>query len=250
MTGLFFRGNTMAKQKSAVLQAKSAFMELYHEGEFDENGKIPSELVMAKMLGVSRETWRKALGLLRGEGILVSKHGSGTYLLGHSQKINNDLAQLRSITKMIQDSGIHELGSHSDCFLSEGSPEICHFFQADERELFFVLRKVRMSDQGCICASESYMPQQYAKMLKWSNPPASLFSYLEKEYAIFVTRALTELFIPDSRDPLYRMLRLKQGVHALGLKQYHFDNRGNPVIFSTDYLRDDLFNFTVMRTRP
>lgn len=57
--------------KSSALRAKEKFLALYHDGAFEAGTKIPSESSMAEMLGVSRETWRKALGLLRGEGVLV-----------------------------------------------------------------------------------------------------------------------------------------------------------------------------------
>ena len=53
--------------KSSALRAKEEFLALYHDGAFEAGTKIPSESSMAEMLGVSRETWRKALGLLRGE---------------------------------------------------------------------------------------------------------------------------------------------------------------------------------------
>ena len=64
--------------KSSALRAKEEFLALYHDGAFEAGTKIPSESSMAEMLGVSRETWRKALGLLRGEGVLYSRHGSGS----------------------------------------------------------------------------------------------------------------------------------------------------------------------------
>ena len=57
--------------KSSALRAKEEFLALYHDGAFEAGTKIPSESSMAEMLGVSRETWRKALGLLRGEGRLL-----------------------------------------------------------------------------------------------------------------------------------------------------------------------------------
>ena len=48
--------------KSSALRAKEEFLALYHDGAFEAGTKIPSESSMAEMLGVSRETWRKALG--------------------------------------------------------------------------------------------------------------------------------------------------------------------------------------------
>ncbi len=76
---------------------------------------------MAEMLGVSRETWRKALGLLRGEGVLYSRHGSGTYLQEPSHRITNDLSQLKSMSKMIAEAGLREQGLVHDLYGRHGA---------------------------------------------------------------------------------------------------------------------------------
>ena len=89
------------RTKSSALRAKEEFLALYHDGKFEPGTRIPSESSMAEMLGVSRETWRKALGLLRGDGIVYSRHGSGTYLTEKRHRIANDLSQLKSLSRMI-----------------------------------------------------------------------------------------------------------------------------------------------------
>ena len=48
------------RTKSSALRAKEEFLALYHDGKFEPGTRIPSESSMAEMLGVSRETWRKA----------------------------------------------------------------------------------------------------------------------------------------------------------------------------------------------
>ena len=78
----------------------------------------------------------------------------------------------------------------------------------------------------------------------------SLFRYLEETHGIRISRALTELFIPAADDPLRIKLQLPEGRDAFGFRQYHYDSRGNPLLYSLDYLRSDLFHFTIMRTRP
>ncbi|MBS5704469.1 MAG: UTRA domain-containing protein, partial [Butyricicoccus pullicaecorum] len=80
--------------------------------------------------------------------------------------------------------------------------------------------------------------------------PPSLFTYLEESQEIQISRSLTELFITDKNDRLRMLLQLPEGCDAFGFRQYHYDSRGNPVLYSLDYLRSDLFHFTIMRTRP
>ena len=237
------------QQKSSALRAKEAFLELYQAGEFEPGSKLPSEVHMAERLGVSRETWRKALGLLRSDGLLVSKHGSGTYLLERPRRIANDLSQLQSMSKMIAAAGIHEEESHVECSVGHAPSDVSRFFETPATEEFFVLRRIRRADCGIISASLSYLPRKYAPELR-EHVAASLFASLEQEHGIRISRALTELFIPSQDDPLRAALQLPEGCDAFGFRQYHYDSRGNPLIYSLDCLRSDLFHFTIMRVRP
>lgn len=237
------------KQKSSALRAKEAFLSLYQAGEFAPGSKIPSEVHMAERLGVSRETWRKTLDLLRSDGLLVSKHGSGTYLLEKPRRIANDLAQLQSMSKMIAAAGIQEKESEMVCRIDTAPPEVSRFFETPEEEKFFILQRIRHADFGIISASLGYLPQKYTKGLAEHLPP-SLFAYLEETQGLRISRALTELFIPDKADPLRVLLQLPEGCDAFGFRQYHYDSRGNPLLYSLDYLRSDLFHFTILRNRP
>ena len=105
------------------------------------------------------------------------------------------------------------------------------------------------ADFGIISASLGYLPQKYTKGLAEHLPP-SLFAYLEETQGLRISRALTELFIPDKADPLRVLLQLPEGCDAFGFRQYHYDSRGNPLLYSLDYLRSDLFHFTILRNRP
>lgn len=48
------------------------------EGEFKEGQKLPTEQVLAQRFQTSRPTVREALARLRADGIIVTRHGSGT----------------------------------------------------------------------------------------------------------------------------------------------------------------------------
>lgn len=234
--------------KSATLKAKETFMELYQNGQFPPDSKLPSENEMAHMLGISRETWRKVLKVLRSEGILTSRHGSGTYVLPRSNQIPNDLSQLQSMTKMIAAAGIQELESKTSCNVVTGPPEVCEFFQVPEDTEFFCIRKVRYADFGVICSCINYLPLRFAEGLDEEHLPASLFKYLEENFSLKMSQAYAILFIPEKDDPLRSVLELPPGKEAFAFRQLESDTRGNPILYSIDYLRSDVFQFSVLRT--
>lgn len=237
------------KTKSAVQTAKEHFLALYQNGEFTPGCKIPSETEMAQRLQVSRMTWRKVVELLQADGLLVSRHGSGTYLLEPPARIRYDLSQLQSMSRMIAAAKIEE--EKEDVTVSTGTAPECvwSFFGADSSEEYVCVQRVRYAKMGTISASMGFLPQKYCKEITTSNPPESLLDFLEQTHHITISRAMTELFIPKQDDPLRILMRLEDGQDVLGLKQGHYSSRGLPTLYSFDYLRSDLFNISIMRTR-
>ena len=173
--------------KSSALRAKEEFLALYHDGAFEAGTKIPSESSMAEMLGVSRETWRKALGLLRGEGVLYSRHGSGTYLQEPSHRITNDLSQLKSLSKMIAEAGLREQGSCMTCTVGTAPEEVCRFFEAPETAEFVIIQHIRRTEEDVIAVSLGYLPEKYAEKMHGAIPQ-SLFAFLEESEGIYISR--------------------------------------------------------------
>ncbi len=49
-------------------------------GQFGEGARLPAESELARACGVSRPVVREALSRLRADGIIVSRHGSGSYV--------------------------------------------------------------------------------------------------------------------------------------------------------------------------
>lgn len=53
---------------------------LIKDGEFDDEGKLPAEPELAKIMGVSRMTLRQALSLLKDDGVIKNIHGKGNFI--------------------------------------------------------------------------------------------------------------------------------------------------------------------------
>ena len=237
------------KKTSLSTQAKEQFLELCEKGTFTPGQRIPSEAEMSRLFGISRETWRSSLGQLRREGILYSKHGAGTYLLDSTHKIENDLSELRSLSDMIRNAGIVECDPEITITNENPSSEVAQMLRIEKDESVCVIKRTRYSESGVICSSINYIPAPLADELDYNNPPFSIFHYLEEKKNIQVTRSTTKIVIPRKGDPiLSELLKLRDG-SILGLKQLHFDARGNPAMYSIDYLRCDLFDFSITRIR-
>ena len=68
---------------------------LIKDGEFDDNGKLPTEPELAKIMGVSRMTLRQALALLQEDGVIKNFHGKGNFITQTQSRYDKGLETLQ-----------------------------------------------------------------------------------------------------------------------------------------------------------
>lgn len=70
------------------------------KGEYAEGERLPSELRLAEMNGVSRPVVREALSRLREDGLVHSQRGAGSYVKRRPDRAMLDFAPLESLADM------------------------------------------------------------------------------------------------------------------------------------------------------
>lgn len=78
-------------------QVANTIIHYINEQNLEANDKLPNELELAKMLGVSRTTIREAIKILVSKSIVYIKRGAGTYV-SDEKYIENDPLGLKSIS--------------------------------------------------------------------------------------------------------------------------------------------------------
>lgn len=73
------------------IKIKNDIEDLINEGEVKPGNKLPTENELSKKYDVSRHTVRKALNILRQEGILYRKQGVGTFYKNNTNKTTKNI---------------------------------------------------------------------------------------------------------------------------------------------------------------
>lgn len=112
------------------------------------------------------------------------------------------------------------------------------------------LERFRTANSEPVAYSLNVIPKAYVgELFELKNFSGSLFSFLEREFRIRLVHADTELIVPKETDIYSKKLRIKPDTTILLMKQLHYDETNRPVLFSLDYLRNDVFHFWVRRHR-
>lgn len=214
--------------------------------------KLPSEYELAKYFNVSRETLRAAIRLLEQESKLLVKHGIGTFVIKPLPVIPSRLEVLQSTGTMIKLAGLTETETKEMIGEVACKKEWAEVLNIPEGTGVIKVERIRYADGEAVAYSINIMPRELVgDAFEQVDFSGSLFGFLEENCKIHIARADTELLVPLKQDKYVKRLQVEREAETpvILMKQLHYDERNREVLYSFDYMRNDIFNFWVRRER-
>ena len=218
------------------------------KGVYQENEKLPSEFELSKSLGVSRATLREALRLLEEENMIVRRHGVGTFV-NPKPVFTSGIEQLASISSMIEKAGMKPGTIFMSATESEPNEDDINKFQIGMDDNVIVIERVRTADGEPVVYCIDNVPAKYLPKQFLENEDLSLFSALEKSGNIRIAYAITYIDTVGYHETVSSILKCGPERALLVLKQLHYDDNDQLVLYSKNYFRADKFSFHVVRKR-
>lgn len=89
-----FNNHQIEEKKLAHVQVYEKLYNMIMDGTFPVGTRLPAELKLSKMLGVSRMTLRHALGLLHDDGLVQKVQGAGNFVLSGKKTVLSSLEKI------------------------------------------------------------------------------------------------------------------------------------------------------------
>ncbi|MBM7586893.1 GntR family transcriptional regulator [Bacillus pakistanensis] len=216
-------------------------------GVYKEKEKLPSEFDLSKQLGVSRATLREALRILEEENVITRRHGVGTFV-NAKPLFTSGIEQLNSVTSMIKQAGM-EPGT---IFLSSSTQgpteEDVRRFNFEMEEEVVVIERVRTANGEPVVYCVDKIPARVFPRA-FTHEDNSIFHVLEQEGNRRITHAVAQIEPVGYHDKISPILECEPETAMLVLKQMHFDDFDEPILYSVNYFKADMFSFHVLRKR-
>lgn len=198
---------------------------------------LPSERDLAQILGLSRVTVRNAVRALVAEGLLVQRHGAGTFVAG---RVEQPLSRLTGFTEDMRARGWEPDVRWLARMLGRAVPEEALALGLSPGATVARLHRIRLADGKPMCLEQASLP---ADVLP--DPGAvtqSLYALLDAR-GLRPVRALqrlrAELFDPEPA----RLLAVPAGSACLYIERRSYLADGRPVEFVRSYYRGDAYDF-------
>jgi GntR family transcriptional regulator len=231
------------------VQAQRYLLDLVESGAYQPGERLPSEANLAAQLGISRPTLREALLNLEREGIVVRRHGVGTFVApGYGRRLEGGLERLESILELAGRRGLQvELGA-LQVQEEPADPEIAERLGVAPGTTVTGVRRVILVNGAPVAylwdvALTSVLSS--AEVDKTFN--GSVLDLLRSKQDRRVVRAIADIVALNAGATLARRLGIKAGRAVLLIEELLFDEVGTPIEFSRNFFVPDFFRFHIVR---
>lgn len=229
-------------------QVKEHLLDWIDKNEYGQGDQLPSEAEMAKTLGVSRSTVREAYIMLEAEGVIVRKHGSGTFI-SNAPLIKNALVE--EILGFPHD--IHSSGFDFDfAIVFKGDvvppPEIADALQIEQGEKTLLVKQVQYADGSPAIYINDYFASWIDQArFNWSKFDGHMLEFVtdslnlpERLFASRIGAVLVD-------DDISTNLSVPTGKPVVNVRSLVTTMDGQPVTYSVVYFNPDSIEFELRR---
>jgi GntR family transcriptional regulator len=237
-------GRLRADQRPLYVQASEAYRALLRTGDYAPGDRLPSEIELSERWGISRPTLREALRLLEEEGLIVRRHGVGTFVASTRPVLEAGLEMLESIERMAEHRGLtthmEDLAIHERP-ATEGECE--QLGLAGPGPVIVVSRAITAEGQRVAFLTD-VVPQAY---LNQADLGADFSGSVLGRGWPALSHSRTDLAAEAANADLARRLRVQPGAPLLKLSARLYAADSRVVDSSVSYFVPGYFRFHVVR---
>jgi GntR family transcriptional regulator len=222
------------------LQLKRWIEDAVNRGAIKPGDALPSERDLASRVDMSRVTVRKAVQHLVREGLLVQRHGSGTYVAQHPNRVEQSLSQLTSFAEDMARRGMAVKSVWLDRGLYLPSPEETVALGLGSGDSVARVARLRLSGETPIAIERASLSANI--LPDPEKVGTSLYAHLEKSGGRPV-RAIQRIRAVSLGHEDATLLQVAPGVASLHIERTSYLASGRVVEFTRSVYRGDTYDF-------
>ena len=239
------------ERKTLTELAQQELRQAITGGTFRPGSQLPTEAELCEMLGVSRTVVREALRALEDDGLVVRRHGVGTFVRNHP--IIKNLNFNFGITEMIESAGLKSGTSHLAIQKETADEERAKQLSVPLGTPLITVERVRTADGRPVVYSLDTLTE--ALFQKAGFDPQlmlteSIYNILQKSLGQVIEYGIARLLPVVAPHHVAEKLHLPPNTLTLYVVQTDHSSGDEPLVYSCEYHLPDAFDFVVWRRGP
>lgn len=230
------------------LQAQQYLFSLIENGTYQAGDQLPPEADLAAQLGISRATLREALLNLEQEGLVVRKHGVGTFVApGFELRLENGLERLQSVLELAIHQGLQVQFEQLQIEEQPANPELAEKLQVDPGTLLTSVQRVIVVGKRPVAFMADLVLQHVLAPEDVRDTFNGSVLDLLRQQQVEIAQAVADIIALNADRSLAQHLRIKPGQAVLLMEELLFNPEGTVIGFSRNYFVPDFFRFHIVR---
>ena len=240
----------LKKPESIIEQINQIIRSRIQQGVYSAGCRLPSETALAVEFGVSRSSVRNAMESLVNEGVIIRRHGDGTYVNKRVFEFTSQLKSLWSFPDLIKDSGyvpsVHILSIKSTPATSGQAADL----DILPGTMLLEFQRLFFADELPVIFSRNFVAQNLLPDLS-SNSDCilSIYDIMLQHCGIELSYSTSDIHSIQADDILAKHLSIPAGQPLIHFKDIFFTADSNPVVLGLNAYNDRLLTLRLVRTR-
>lgn len=237
----------MAVTNTRLSQVVAQIRNYITRRHLERGQRLPSEGVMAKELGVSRNTLREAYVALENDGFIIRRHGVGTFV-AQPAIIRDSLNAFASFAQIVETAGYTP---HFKTLLMDtavAAPEICDTFASPpEQPLFYIKRVVFADQEPAIYLNDYFAPIVRQAQPNWDAFDGNLVRFLASTLNIPLHHIHSRFCAVALNPETARILQLPTDTPAISVRSIIYAGGHQAVTYSKIWFNPTIVELDVVR---
>jgi GntR family transcriptional regulator len=229
------------------LQISAWIKELIQSGRYEKGGILPSEMELARICQVNRNTLRQAISELTTAGILQKKKGLGTFVCAETPlAITHKLKSISSFSDDLRELGIKEKTRIIKKGAEEAKEQVARkLILSPSGGWVVAIRRLRTGNEVPFIYEESYLPYHTFKDILEMDLTGSMYQIIYERFNVTLARSDQTIRAVNLKGRIASYLDVPENTAALFMESLTYDDNNIPVELLYSYYRGDKYVFEV-----
>jgi GntR family transcriptional regulator len=231
------------------IQIAEGLISQIESGDLTPGEQLPPERELSEKLGVNRMTLRRALRVLEAQGLIIRKHGVGTFIA--EPKIERQMDTVFRFTLGMQKRGFTPEARIISIKRSLVEMGLAKELGISPSSLTYRILRLRSINQEPVLLEDYTIPtQRFPEIDRFDLEKRSIYEVMESEYGVTIDHA-RQSFEPVVASAFEaELLGVRVGAPLMLEKRISFDRDNQLVEYGRDRYRGDRFRFVTEAASP
>jgi GntR family transcriptional regulator len=199
-------------------------------GSYAGGGAIESEAELGRRFGVSRVTVRRALELLRGEGLLTSRKGAGWFVV--CDPVRQALGRMTTIESALAEAGIEPARRVLAFTFEPASPEVAEGLDIERGAEVLRVQRLNLAGSEPFALVTVWVPAALGAELSRADVEHATFYDLLPLRGVELSSASQTISATAAGRDEAQLLQVPPGSPLLACRRITFARTGRPALLS------------------